>query len=158
MSREPAARLPDELIDRLARQRARSDPGVAFVLCSLDAAGWPHPAMVSAFEVAVLDAARLRLATHDTSRTSANLEANGRVTLAFVDEGAAWYVKGLAARSAVPAPPGHAFFDVQVQQVKADTADAAREGEARIVSGIRYAADDVHVQRAREMLARLEER
>jgi hypothetical protein len=155
MSRVVGDRLPDALLAWLDAGRAPAAEGTALIICSVDADGRPHPAMLSAFEVVARDAGRLRLATYDTSRTSRHLTSNGIVTLVMVDEGMAYYVKGRATPAAGGPPDGHAFFDVQVDQVAVDAADEEREGGARIISGIRYTAGDAHQERARALLQAL---
>jgi hypothetical protein len=155
MSRVIGDRLPEALLAWLDAGRAPAAEGTALIVCSVDADGRPHPAMLSAFEVVALAAGRLRLATYETSRTSRHLASTGVVTLIIVDEGMAYNVKGRATPSAAAPPDGHAFFDVHVDQVAIDAADDVREGETRIVSGIRYAASAVHQERARALLQAL---
>jgi hypothetical protein len=124
------------------------------LICSAGDDGWPHPAMLSLYDLVALDASRLRLATYASSRTTHNLSTNGTITLMIVDEGAAYYVKGAASRASDAAVPGRVVFDVHVAQVRADRAEAA-EGAVRIATGIRYAADDVYWEQAAATLRAL---
>ena len=62
-------------------------PGEAIVVCTVDADGWPHPAMLSYFEVAALDPRTLRLAVYNDSRTCANMRERGAATLILADPG-----------------------------------------------------------------------
>lgn len=143
--------LPGGLRALLEREAHAEGESLAFVICTVDEAGRPHPAMLSSLEVAATGAEALRLATYDSSRTAANLAVRGLVTLVVVEPGAVYYVTGHAEPSTTSAPRGYAFFDVRVDEVRIDETDAAREGHVRITSGIQFAADDVHWEKAREM-------
>ena len=82
----------------------------------------------------------LRLAVNETSTTANNLRRDGRVTLSFVDEHGAWYVKARASSADSPHATrnGVAVFPVAVVTVLADVVDPSRESPARIVNGIRF--------------------
>lgn len=108
--------------------------------------------MLGAFELVAIDGTCLRLAAYEASRTSGHLTANGLVTLMMVDKDMAYYVKGRAVPSRVPVPAGHAIFDVRVEHVTADHVDTGREGDARILCGIQYEANDAHWEKARAIL------
>lgn len=155
MARIVGRELPKELRDLLDAGVDGSNSGLALVIVTLDVEGRPHPAMLSAFEVVAVGPTRLRLATYDTSRTAANLRDRGAVTIVAAAPGAVFYVKGRATASALTLPAGHTGFDVDVVDVSVDEADATREGHARIVSGIRFAGDDVYLRRARALHAAL---
>ena len=148
--------LPDDLRARLAAHDALSRADQAFLICTVDEAGRPHPSMLSPFEVTARDAARLRIGTWAASRTSRHLAGDGRITVMVVDADAAYYVKGRA-RLLAPAlrcAPGVAKFEVRVEQVRADAVDP-REGAVRIVGGIRIARAAVEPAEVRALLAEL---
>jgi len=147
--------LPDDLLGRLRATPADGRDGQALLICSVGDEGWPHPAMLGQHEVIAVDAGRLRLATYATSQTTRNLAANGIVTMMIVDEGAAYYVKGMSQRVDDASDLGLAVFDVRVHEVRVDGA-AAAEGAVRIISGIRFEADDVYWKYATATLQALQ--
>jgi hypothetical protein len=148
--------LPADLQARLSADEALDRADRAFLVCTVDAEGRPHPSMLSAFEVAARDAATLRLGTYASSRTSRHLASDGRITLMVVEPGAVYYVKGRARQLAASlrCAPGVAKFEVRVDHVRADAADP-REGAVRVVDGIRIARAAVQPAEARAMLAEL---
>ena len=140
MSIELGNELPDDLYGALSAGAAGAASGTAIVVSTIDAEGWAHPALLSAGEVTARDRHTLRTVTYADSRTTANMRANGKVTLIFVDERMTYYVKGTAVET--PSPSGTsadcATMDVTVHQVLADSAGPG-EGGARITSGITFA-------------------
>jgi hypothetical protein len=134
------AALPDLLMSRLNQQRADAPSDVAVPICTSDELGFPHPALLSYAEITADTSSSLRIAVYGTSATAGNLRRDGRVTLSFVDEHGAWYVKARA--SAVETPHaiknGVAVFPLSIVAVLADSVDTSREAPARILSGIRF--------------------
>lgn len=112
--------------------------------------------MLSAFEVVARDAHTLRVGTYASSRTSRHLAQDGRLTVMLVEPGVVYYIKGTARlmASSLRCAPGVAKFDVRVDAVRADHADA-REGAVRIVDGIRIARAEVQPGQVQAMLAEL---
>ena len=152
MTADTASRLPDDLAGRLGLARTVLGEDLGVMVCTVDAAGRPHPAMLSPLEIVALDPGRLRLVTYPASRTAAHLAADGRVTLMFVDSDLACYVKGTARPAAPPGPDG-ARFEVRLDEVTVDRPDVRREGPSRITSGIRIARPVVEEEEARQRLA-----
>ncbi|MCI0821363.1 MAG: pyridoxamine 5'-phosphate oxidase family protein [Chloroflexi bacterium] len=140
MSKELGNELPDDLYRALSAGVAGAAAGTAIVVSTIDAEGWAHPALLSSGEVTARDRHTLRTVTYADSHTTANMRANGKVTLIFVDERMTYYVKGTAAEAPSPAgtPEGFATMDVTVHQVLADAAGPS-EGSATITSGITFA-------------------
>ena len=148
--------LPDDLRARWSPDAALARADRAFLVCTVDDEGRPHPSMLSAFEMVARDAATLRLGTYATSRTSRHLRDDGRLTVMLVEPDAVYYVKGRA-RLIAPAlrcAPGIAKFEVRVEHVRADASDS-REGAVRVVDGIRIAREAVHAAEVRARLAEL---
>ena len=139
MSTELGNELPDDLYDALSGGAAGVASGTAIVVSTVDAEGWAHPALLSAGEVTASDRRTLRTVTYADSHTTANMRANGKVTLIFVDERMTYYVKGTAAEgpSRPDTPTGFAAMDVTVHKVFADSA-GPDEGGATITSGITF--------------------
>jgi hypothetical protein len=148
--------LPDDLRARCSPEAALARADRAFLVCTVDGEGRPHPSMLSPFELVARDAATLRLGTYASSRTSRHLRDDGRLTVMLVEPDAVYYVKGRA-RLMAPAlrcAPGIAKFEVRVEQVRADAPDP-REGAVRVVDGIRIARAVVQPAEVRAMLAEL---
>jgi hypothetical protein len=115
--------------------------------------------MLSYFETVAVGDAEIRLAIHAGSGTVANIGRVGRVTLALVDAGIAYYVRGRAMVVAPPlaSTPWNARVHVSVTGVSVDEADPLREGAAVIETGIRYrpAEPEARLEQARALLAEL---
>src|SRR5678809_660550 len=86
--------LTDDLVRRLSGAEIESLAALAIVICTVDAGGWPHPAMLSYFEVAAVDRQNARLAVYNDSRTCANMRERGKATLIIVDSNLTCYVRG----------------------------------------------------------------
>ena len=133
------AALPGLLMARL-HERLETPRDIAVPICTCDELGFPHPALLSYEEIFADAPSSLRLAVNGTSTTANNLRRDGRVTLSFVDEYGAWYVKARASSADSPHATrnGVAVFPVAVVTVLADVVDPSRESPARIVNGIRF--------------------
>lgn len=139
MSRELGNELPGALLALLDGRDLAGRMAKAILIATVDANGWPHPALLSYGEVVALDARRLRLATYRTSRTSANLRRSGRVTLCLIEAGMAYYVKAQAAEQRADEGFSElARFEAAVEQVLVDQAREDLEPGARITRGIEF--------------------
>jgi hypothetical protein len=100
MSRTAGSELPAairRLLDGAELERAI---GLTVLLLTVDEAGWPRVAMLSAGEVLAAGPREIGLALWPGSASAANLARAGRATLALVHAGAGWYVRGAARREA----------------------------------------------------------
>ena len=151
-------RLTGELLDRLGGAQADTFAHLAIVLCTVGDTGWPHPAMLSYYEVAATDARTLCLAVYKDSRTCANLRARAKATLILTDERLACYIRA-AVRNVTPAmetAPYNARIELDVEQVTFDEPPPDLEPGAFILTGITYAARTGEaLARARRVLAEL---
>ena len=139
MSDSLGAALPDTLRERLEGDSAGAWADVVVPVASVDRLWRPHPALLSYDELAAPDAATLRLALYDGSRTSDNLRLRGSLTLFLVVPGAVHYVKAFA-REIPGGLPGHgglALFEAQVEDVLCDRVDPQVEGPVEIETCIR---------------------
>lgn len=150
MTRLVGNELPPDLLRRLSPDQLERHADKILLILSVDAAGWPHPAMLSHCEVVARDAHNVRLATYADSNTTANLRRDGRLTMVIVDEGIAYYLKGTVheLRARMTTAPHNALFNFQVERVLADHADVAREGEAAIAGGMTYGDPDLSARLA----------
>src|SRR5688572_1439861 len=100
MARRRTEQLTDDLSERLAGAGIDAHADQAILICTVDSNGWPHPAMLSYFEVAAIDRHNLRLAVYTNSRTCANMRERGKATLIIVDTGLVCYLRGTVAELA----------------------------------------------------------
>jgi hypothetical protein len=161
MSKSVGDALPEDLFERLSGRDLQTVADRVVVVCSVDDRGFPHPALLSCFEVVAIDRRTIRLAMYSNSRTTRNACREGRLTMVLVDDGAAYYVKGSVCQltDSMRATPYNAKLDFRVTEVLADAPNPDLEPGARITSGItcvnpRRAEE---MERARQVLAELRE-
>ncbi len=159
MSTPIGAELNDDLFRRLSGADLAARAGKALLVVTVDDRGWPHPAMLSYFEVVAKDRRNLRLATYSDSTTTANMRRTGRLTLLVIDERTAYYVKG-AVEELAPAmrsTPYNAKLNLRIDRVLADQTDADREAGMWVSGGVTYgsANPDADLARGRAVVAEL---
>jgi hypothetical protein len=150
--------LDDDLFNRLSGAGAETYARLAIVLCTVDEQGWPHPAMLSYYEVAATDRHTLQLAIYNDSRTCANMRARRQATLVIADEGLVCYVRGRVTEvaPAMRVAPYNALLNLQVDQVVFDEPPPDLEPGAFVTSGITYRPRTGSARdRARAVLAEL---
>jgi hypothetical protein len=135
MSKLVGHELPGDLVTRLAGSDVDAHEGKIIPIFTLDDAGWPHPAVLSYYEVRAKDAATVDLALWKESSTAINLKRAGKLTLMISDTGVNYYVKGsvqLLQLEMSGAPPV-SRFRMKVEQVLED-----QEPNAEITTGLTY--------------------
>ena len=161
MPRLRTGELTDDLFRRLSGVEVDSLSTLAVVVCTVDAEGWPHPAMLSYFEVAAVDRQQVRLAVYNTSRTCANMRERGKATLIVVDQNLACYVRGVTIE-VVPAMASASFnamLNLRVDEVLFDEAPPDLEPGAFVTGGITYRPrTGASLAQARTVLAELQNR
>jgi hypothetical protein len=159
VSRSLGSELPSDLLARLSGRDLESVASKVIQIVTLDASGWPHPAMLSYFEVIATSATRIRLAAYATSTTSGNLRRAGTLTLVVIDERTAYYIKAHAVEIArtLRSTDWNAAFDCRIEQVLADEVNEEYEPGAYVVSGVTYFSPrrTQELERARLVLAEL---
>ena len=140
MARLRTSALTDDLYLRLNGAEIESLAAQAIVVCTVDAEGWPHPAMLSYFEVAAVDRQNVRLAIYNDSRTCANMRERGKATLIVVDKNLVCYVRGAVSEvvPAMAAAPFNAMLNLRVDEVTFDEPPPDLEPGAFVTSGITY--------------------
>jgi len=140
MSKRLGDALPEDLVERLSGRDLQAAAEKVIVVCSVDDLGFPHPALLSYFEVLALDRRTIRLAIYSNSRTTANARRTRRLTLVVVDAGVAYYIKAAVEEigAAMRATPYNARVHLRVVEVLADEANPELEPGAYIASGITY--------------------
>lgn len=104
-------------------------------LSTIDAAGWPHAALLSAGDMMVTPSGRIRFVLFPQSGTAANLARDGRLTLTLSLDGGMCEVR-LRARPLAHASPDvpQAFFEAEVEAVRNHVAPYAA-----VTNGITFA-------------------
>ena len=135
MSQLLGKELTKELFNLLKGENVASKLGKAIVIVTVDDKGWPHPAMLSYYEVVAKERSRIDLAIGKTSTTTKNLRRNGKVTLLITNSGINYYLKGNA-REVKESMEGVSFmslFRVEIEQLLEDL-----EPDAVITSGVTF--------------------
>ena len=130
--------LTEDLERRLCGRFVEKRSDQVILIHTLDADLWPHPAVLSYFEVVAVDRENIRLATYKTSRTSENMRRREKVTLSIFDRRTTYYLKGTAAelRQEMQSAAHNSMFNVSLAQVLTDHADPKLEPGAYISSGV----------------------
>ena len=140
MPKSAGRELTDDLFRRLCGKFVDENASKVVLIHTVDENGWPHPAILSYFEVAATDRHNIRLATYKTSRTTQNIRRTGRVTLSIFDERVVYYIKGTAEIAGDMRSATHnARINVAIEEVLIDQADPVLEPGAYITAGITYA-------------------
>jgi Pyridoxamine 5'-phosphate oxidase len=151
--------LPDDLYRRLEGNDLDACAEKVILVCTVDANGWPHPAMLSYFEVIAKDHRNIRLATYKDSATTQNMRRNGMLTVLVIDARVAYYIKGHVEelREAMNSAPHNSKLNLRVEQVLSDNADQSLEAGAYVAGGITYKNPNLAVERqkAKEILREL---
>jgi hypothetical protein len=114
--------------------------GDTYILCTTDADGWPHLALLSAGEVLAPGDGEIRLALWPKTATTANLGANGKALLAIIGRRQCLYLR-LECRRGPDIRPGAtelATFSARIERAVEDEV-----GYALVTTGIRF---DLHDQ------------
>ncbi|MCH7714929.1 MAG: pyridoxamine 5'-phosphate oxidase family protein [Gemmatimonadetes bacterium] len=140
MTRLVGSELPPDLVRRFSAKTLERYAQNVVPIITEGEDGWPHPAMLSHFEIVARDAQNLRLAISADSRTTGNMRRTGRLTIVVVDAGIAYYLKGTVEEllPSMKLAPHNALLNFRVEQVLADHVDVEREGEPVITSGMTY--------------------
>jgi hypothetical protein len=129
------------LFRRLDGSDIASHADKALMICTVGADGWPHPAMLSYFEVVAKDRRHLHLAVYNTSRTTANMRERWKATLVLADRRLACYIKGTAEEiaAALRSAPHNARLNLRIEQVLLDEPHQMLEPGAYVSAGMTYA-------------------
>ncbi len=140
MSRSLGPALPPDLAARLSQAELSRHLGKAIPLITVDAAGFPHPMLLSYLEVRAADPKTLRIVMGGRSRSARNLLERQVATFLIVEPEATVYIKARAVEGprSVPGLPDFALFVLTVEDVLED-APAEWEGGMRITGGVAYA-------------------
>jgi len=135
MSQLLGKELTQELFNLLNGENVAFKMGKAIVIVTVDEKEWPHPAMLSYYEVVAKERSRIDLAIGKTSTTAKNLRRSGKITLLITDSGINYYLKGNAreVKESMEGVPFISLFRVEVEQLLED-----QEPDAAIISGVTF--------------------
>lgn len=120
-------------------------------LSTIDAAGWPHAALLSAGDMVALPSERIRSALFPQSTTAKNLTRDGRLTLTLSLDGGMCEPR-LRARELANSSPDVplAFFEAEVDAMRTHVAPYAK-----VTNGITFALNEPDAVLPRWMAASL---
>lgn len=135
MSQLLGKELTPALLERLGGGQIETHEGKILPICTIDEAGWAHPALLSYYELVAKDAATLDTAVWKDSSTAKNLRRAGKVTIFVTDHRVNYYLKG-SARELEYQMTGAAQvsrFRITLEEVIED-----QEANAEITTGFTY--------------------
>jgi hypothetical protein len=135
MSKLLGNELTEILVKRLNGDDVSSHEGKIIPIVTLDGSGWPHPALLSYYEVVAKDPSTLDIALWKDSSTANNLRQTGKVTLMITDKGINYYLKGSVKEfeREMAGAPQVSRFRVTSEYLLED-----QEPNAEITSGLTY--------------------
>ncbi|HXH86283.1 MAG TPA: hypothetical protein VNI35_05620 [Nitrospira sp.] len=135
MSRLVGNQLTEALMGRLSGADLDTHEGKIIPIFTLDERGWPHPALLSYYEVRAKDASTLDLALWKDSSTAKHLRRTGVLTVMITDEGVNYYLKGSVQQleSEMAGAPQVSRFRMTIEQLVED-----QEPNAVITTGMTY--------------------
>jgi hypothetical protein len=135
MSRLVGKELTKELLQRLSGQDVTPHEGKIIPIFTLDEAGWPHPALLSYYEVVAKNPSTIDIALWKNSSTANNLRRQGKVTLMIADKNVNYYLKGKVQelQTEMTGAPQVSRFRVTTEALLED-----QEPNAEITSGLTY--------------------
>jgi hypothetical protein len=135
MSQLLGKELTEALLERLSGQDVKAHEGKIIPIFTLDESGWPHPALLSYYEVVAKNSTTIDIALWKNSSTARNLRQTNKVTFLIADKGVNYYLKGSVKelQTEIPGIPLQSRFRVTAEQLLED-----QEPNAEITSGLTY--------------------
>jgi hypothetical protein len=135
MSKILGSELSETLLKRLSGAAIASHEGKIIPVFTLDESGWPHPALLSYYEIVAKNASTLEMAIWKDSSTANNLRGVGKISLMIIDDGVNFYIKGRVKEleKEMSGAPQVSRFQISVEQLLED-----QEPNAHITSGMTY--------------------
>ena len=135
MSRILGNELTEALMKRLSGAAVASHEGKIIPIFTLDEEGWPHPALLSYYEVVAKTPSTLEMAIWKDSSTANNLRRIGKLSLMIADNGVNFYIKGSVKEleKELNGAPQVSRFQISIEQLLED-----QEPNAQITSGMTY--------------------
>jgi hypothetical protein len=135
MSQVLGNELTPELLSRLDGREVESHEGKIIPIFTVDESGWPHPALLSYYEIVAKSQRTIDMALWKDSSTANNLRQTGKVTLMISDHTLNYYLKGTVSQTEaeMSGTPAVSRFRLTVEQVIED-----QEPNAEITTGLTY--------------------
>ena len=135
MSQLLGKELTEMLLKRLNGQDVEAYEGKIIPIFTLDELGWPHPALLSYYEVVAKNSTTLDIALWKNSSTARNLRQTNKITFLITDKGVNYYLKGSVKelQTEMPGIPLQSRFRITTEQLLED-----QEPNAEITSGLTY--------------------
>jgi hypothetical protein len=135
MSQLLGKELTEMLLKRLNGQDVEAYEGKIIPIFTLDELGWPHPALLSYYEVVAKNSTTLDIALWKNSSTARNLRQTNKITFLITDKGVNYYLKGSVKelQTEMPGIPLQSRFRITAEQLLED-----QEPNAEITSGLTY--------------------
>ncbi|MEE8583926.1 MAG: pyridoxamine 5'-phosphate oxidase family protein, partial [Acidobacteriota bacterium] len=138
MSQDLGANLPQDLFQFLSSAGPEENSHQVILFTTIDADGWPRHGMLSPYEVVARDPGHILMLLYRDSRTTRNLEREGKVSLVLINPDMSYYVSC----SARPLPsiaeaPQECLFALKVERVLEDVLPTAS-----ILTGITFEGYD----------------
>jgi hypothetical protein len=135
MSRLLGKELTEALLKRFNGQNVEAYEGKIIPIFTLDESGWPHPALLSYYEVVAKNSTTLDIALWKNSSTARNLRRTNKITFLITDKGVNYYLKGSVKelQAEIPGIPLQSRFRVSAEELLED-----QEPNAEITSGLTY--------------------
>jgi hypothetical protein len=135
MSQLLGKELTEALFNRLNGQNVEAYEGKIIPIFTLDESGWPHPALLSYYEIVAKNSTTIDIALWKNSSTARNLRQTNKVTFLITDKGINYYLKGSVKelQTEIPGIPLQSRFRVTAEQLLED-----QEPNAEITSGLTY--------------------
>ena len=135
MSRLVGNHLTEALMSRLSGAEVDVHEGKIIPIFTLDEGGWPHPALLSYYEVRAKDSSTIDLALWKESSTANNLRRSGKITVMINDKGVNYYLKGSVQQleAEMAGAPQVSRFRMAIEEVLED-----QEPNAEITTGLTY--------------------
>ena len=138
MSKDRGTTLPTDLLDFLSSGEPASKFHEVILFSTMDEDGWPRHGLLSPREVVAKAPSRLLLLLYSNSRSTANVEREGKISLVPVNPNMSYYVS-CSAQSLPPMAeaPSETLFELKVERVLEDFLPTAR-----ILTGITFEGYD----------------
>ena len=92
MSKDRGTTLPTDLLDFLSSGEPASKFHEVILFSTMDEDGWPRHGLLSPREVVAKDPSRLLLLLYSNSRSTANVEREGKISLVLINPNMSYYV------------------------------------------------------------------
>jgi len=145
------AALPPEIVSLFDGTALDAKRGVALIVATVDADGWPHTSFLGPGELLVRDEARLAFLLWPSSGTAANVDREGRAALFFAAAGAVWEARVTAVAAADGDGPTRRY-EAELVTIRRHAAPYA---EVTGLVGYRLLEPDAVVARWRAQIERL---